>query len=193
MAPGVEDHIRTAAAGFEMPEEILRQIMSLTLVGRPGVAVYVGYTDGQPVTTGLGVRTGRTIGVYNIATIRSARKRGYGAAMTMRIAEDGAAHGCDVAVLQASEIGYPIYERLGYRTVAEYMGYVDPSSVEPLDVEVLTGQREKAHAMRRELARGTRAAARALRHAGLSTQDVGEILGISGARVAQIDHEPLGG
>ena len=128
---GVEDHIRTAAAGFEMPEEILRQVMSMALVGRRGVAVYVGYTDGQPLTTGLGVRTGRTIGVYNIATIPSARKRGYGAAMTTRIAEDGATDGCDVAVLQASEMGYPIYERLGYRTVVEYMGYVDPPSVEP--------------------------------------------------------------
>jgi hypothetical protein len=55
-----------------------------------------------------------------------------------------------------------------------------------------TRQREKADAIRRELARGTRSAARALRHAGLSTRDVGEILGISGARVAQMDHEPLG-
>src|SRR3990170_4084874 len=62
-----------------------------------------------------------------------------------------------------------------------------------LEVEDLTRQREKAHAIRRELARGTRSAAMALRKAGLSTRDVGEILGISGARVAQIDHEPLGG
>ncbi|OGO57773.1 MAG: hypothetical protein A2Z32_03670 [Chloroflexi bacterium RBG_16_69_14] len=62
-----------------------------------------------------------------------------------------------------------------------------------VDVEDLTRQREKAHAIRRELARGTRSAAMALRKAGLSTRDVGEILGISGARVAQIDHEPLGG
>jgi ribosomal protein S18 acetylase RimI-like enzyme len=128
---GIEDHIRTAAAGFEMPEEWVRAVMGLTLVARPGVAVYVGYTDGQPVTTGLGVRTGRTIGVYNVATVPAARKRGHGAAMTTRIAVDGGAAGCDVAVLQASVMGYAIYERLGYVTVVEYMGYVDPSSLEP--------------------------------------------------------------
>ena len=130
---GIEDHIRTAAAGFEMPEFILRGIVTPALAGRPGVAVYVGYKDGEPVATGLGVRTGRTIGVYNIATIPAARRRGYGAAMSTRIAVDGAAAGCDVAVLQASDMGYLIYERLGYRTVVRYMGYVDPASLPPPD------------------------------------------------------------
>ena len=127
---GLEDHITTAAAGFEMPEEPLRAIMAETMLGRAGLTVYVGYKGREPVTTGLGSRTGRTIGVYNVATIESARRRGYGAAMTTRIATDGAAAGCDVAILQASPMGHPVYERLGYRTVVEYMGYVDPSSID---------------------------------------------------------------
>ena len=55
--------------------------------------------------------------------------RGYGAAMTMRLAEDGAAVGCDIAILQASDMDKPIYERLGFRTVVEYLGYVDPASL----------------------------------------------------------------
>lgn len=130
---GIEDHIRTAAAGFGLSESILRGIMTPAMAGRSGVAIYVGYADDEAVTTGLGVRTGRTIGVYNIATVPAARKRGFGAAMSTRIAVDGAAAGCDVAVLQASDMGYPIYERLGYRTVVEYMGYVDPASLPPPD------------------------------------------------------------
>ena len=125
-AAGMEDHIVTAAAGFGMPEDMIRAFVAADLWQQPGRAVYVGYTDGEPVTTGLGVRTGRTIGVYNIATVESARKRGYGAAMTERIAADGAAAGCDVAILQASPMGLPISERLGYRTVVEYDGYVEP-------------------------------------------------------------------
>lgn len=126
---GVRDHIETAAAGFEMPLEWLELIVSERIATDPAAALYVGYTDGLPVTTGLGIRTGRTIGVYNIATVESARRRGYGAAMTMRIVDDGAAEGCDVAILQASEMGRPIYERLGFRTVVEYFGYVDPASL----------------------------------------------------------------
>jgi hypothetical protein len=124
-AAGMDDHLRTCALGFGMPEAILRSFISADLWREPGRAVYVGYVAGEPVTTALGVRTGNTIGVYNIATVGSARRRGYGAAMTLRVAADGAAAGCDVAILQASEMGRPIYERLGYRTVVEYDWYLD--------------------------------------------------------------------
>lgn len=54
----------------------------------------------------------------------------------------------------------------------------------------LADQRSKSEALRGEVADATRRTASALRRLGLSTRDVGEILGISGARVAQIDREP---
>jgi GNAT superfamily N-acetyltransferase len=123
---GVDDHVRTAAAGFELPEAILREIMSTKTANDPDLALYVGYAGGQPVTTGLGLRTGPTIGVYNISTVPAARGRGYGAAMTRRVANDGVRAGCDAAILQASEMGRPIYERLGYRTVVQYLGFGEP-------------------------------------------------------------------
>jgi GNAT superfamily N-acetyltransferase len=132
-AAGLADHVGAAADGFGMPREWLEAIMTTRLLDEPAATVYVGYTDGVPVATGLGIRTGRTIGVYSIATIETARKRGYGAAMTMRVVDDGAAGGCDVAILQASDMGQPIYERLGFRTVVEYTGWVDPASLEPHD------------------------------------------------------------
>jgi len=131
-AAGVADHIEAAAGGFEMPEGWLESIVTERLLDRPEAALYVGYTNGTPVTSGLGIRTGRTIGVYNIATVPSARRRGYGGAMTMRVVDDGAAAGCDVAVLQATASGYPVYERLGFRTVVEYDGFVDPVSLPPV-------------------------------------------------------------
>jgi GNAT superfamily N-acetyltransferase len=129
-ATGIEDHIRTAAVGFEMAEDLIRAIVVPALLGRDDVAVYVGYADGEPVATGLGFRTGSTIGVYNISTVESSRGRGFGAAMTRRVIADGLAAGCDVAILQSSEMGFPIYERLGFRTVVEYMGYVEPPATD---------------------------------------------------------------
>ena len=57
------------------------------------------------------------------------------------------------------------------------------------EIHRLTNQRSKVEALRAEVAEATRRAASDLRRMGLSTRDVGEILGISGARVAQIDRE----
>jgi GNAT superfamily N-acetyltransferase len=125
-AAGVADHHAAAAAGFDMAVEWLAAIITVELAGHPDAAVYAGYLDGRPVVAGLGIRSGRTIGVYDIATAPDARGRGYGAAMTMRIVDDGATAGCDIAALQASEMGRPLYERLGFRTVVEYVGWVDP-------------------------------------------------------------------
>ena len=49
--------------------------------------------------------------------------------------------------------------------------------------------RRDSDALRRRVASETRRATRKLRDAGLSTRDVGDILGISSARVAQIERE----
>jgi predicted RNase H-like HicB family nuclease len=62
----------------------------------------------------------------------------------------------------------------------------DPVAAE---VDWLIDQRSTVDALRSELARSTRAAAADLRRLGFSTRDVGEILGISGSRVAQMDRE----
>lgn len=127
---GIRDHIAAGSAGFGMPVEWFETVLGEATLADPGIAIYAGYTDGVPVTAGAGYRTGSTIGVYNIATVESARRKGYGAAMTMRIVDDGVAAGCDVAVLQSSDMGYPVYERLGFRTVVEYRGWVEPEPEE---------------------------------------------------------------
>lgn len=57
------------------------------------------------------------------------------------------------------------------------------------EVGRLVGIRREADALRAEVARETRRAAAELRSAGLSTRDVGEILGISGSRIGQIERE----
>ena len=47
-------------------------------------------------------------------------------------------------------------------------------------------QRTEAETLRREVAQATRSAAAKLRAAGLSRRDVGDLIGVSGARVGQI-------
>lgn len=125
-AAGIDAHREAVTAGFGTDPAVAVETVCLGLLDRPNCVLYLGYADGEPVVSGLGWRTGRTVGVYSIATIESARRRGYGAAMTARVVSDGIVAGCDVAALQASEMGRPIYERLGFRTVVRYAAYADP-------------------------------------------------------------------
>jgi hypothetical protein len=125
-AAGIDAHRQAATTGFGGDPAVALGTVCADLLGRPECAIYVGYVDGDPVVSGLGWRSGRTIGVYSIATIPSARRRGYAATMTSRVVADGALAGCDVAALQASELGRPIYERLGFRTVVKYSAYATP-------------------------------------------------------------------
>ena len=81
--------------------------------------------DGAPVATSLAVRTGDTVGIYSVATAPEARGRGIGTAMTWHLLRD-ADPGWTLAVLQASDMGRPIYERMGFRLVREFDEYVGP-------------------------------------------------------------------
>ena len=125
-AEGIDVHRRVVTAGFGSAPEVADGTACPDLLTRPECVVYVGYADGTAVVSGLGWRSGRTIGVYSIATVESARRRGYGAAMVARVVADGMAAGCDAAALQASEMGRPIYERQGFRTVVRYVAYRHP-------------------------------------------------------------------
>jgi ribosomal protein S18 acetylase RimI-like enzyme len=122
-AAGVEDHRVVVTDGFGVARSVAVETTGLGLLRTPECTIYVGYADGIPVTSGLGWRSGRVIGVYAISTVPDARRRGYGEAMTARVIADGIARGCDVAALQASEPGRRIYERLGFRVEVLYNAY----------------------------------------------------------------------
>lgn len=118
------EHTRLAAAGFEVDEEYFRGLVTPELARLDGMRTYVGEVDGDPVTTGVGYTDGDWVGVFNIATPAAHRRRGYGAAVTMRAVRDGVTAGARCAWLQASEAGRPVYEQLGFRTVASWACWI---------------------------------------------------------------------
>ena len=59
-----------------------------------------------------------------VGTVPEARGRGLAAAMTRVASNAGFDAGCTIASLQASEMGEPVYRRLGYREITRYRGYL---------------------------------------------------------------------
>jgi GNAT superfamily N-acetyltransferase len=89
---------------------------------------YLGYSEGRPVGTALLCTTPRVAGVYNVGTNSEYRRRGYGRALSLRAALDGLGAGCRISWLQASDMGRPLYEKLGYRAVEDLCYWVPPSA-----------------------------------------------------------------
>ena len=114
------DHRQMVVSAFDMPDALAAQFFSERLLDVIDAELYVGYVDGQPVASSALIATHRVAGVYNVGCAPAYRRRGFGEAMTWHAVGRGAEMGCVVASLQASEMGRPIYERMGFRVVAQY-------------------------------------------------------------------------
>lgn len=81
---------------------------------------YVGSLDGNPVAVSSLVMAAGLAGIYAVATLPDARNHGIGTAMTLHAMAEGKRRGAKAAVLQATKMGKPVYERIGFSTVYEY-------------------------------------------------------------------------
>jgi len=113
-------------AGFDVLFEA--SVRGIGLHEGAAMTHFLGLLDGSPVATSALLTSTDVAGIYNVATIEAARGRGIGAAMTVAAVDAGAATGRDLAALEASTMGRPIYERLGFRHVADFVSYADPSA-----------------------------------------------------------------
>lgn len=108
--------IRVASVGFGVPAEeepIWFEFFAETVFVSP-FRTYLALLDGQPVATSQLFTSAAVAGIYNVTCLLEARNRGIGAAITMAPLRDAVEMGYRVAILQASEMGYPVYRRLGF-------------------------------------------------------------------------------
>jgi GNAT superfamily N-acetyltransferase len=113
----LELHLEAQSAGFSMPIEGARAFLNPAAMKLPAVRVFNGRLDGRVVATSMVVVTASGAGVYSVSTIDDHRRRGFGEAMTVAAVEAAIAERVDLAYLQASDMGLPVYERLGFTTV----------------------------------------------------------------------------
>lgn len=106
--------------GFEMPAQISRHALPIAMFGLADVTTWLGRVDGVDVTTALGTIRDRVCGIFNVATPAEHRGKGYGAAITSAPLRRAWDDGCDLAYLQSSALGYPVYERLGFATAERW-------------------------------------------------------------------------
>jgi GNAT superfamily N-acetyltransferase len=80
---------------------------------------YLGYIEDRPATTSSVYFGAGVAGIYCVATLPEFRRRGLGAAMTISPLHEARELGYQTAILQSSQMGYPVYQRIGFRTTCQ--------------------------------------------------------------------------
>jgi GNAT superfamily N-acetyltransferase len=83
-------------------------------IGRTPWKMYLGRLNGEPVATNMLFNGGGVASVYAVATLPSARGKGIGSAITLKPLLEARSMGYRYAVLFSTEMGVPVYERIGF-------------------------------------------------------------------------------
>jgi hypothetical protein len=114
----------TFIRGFELPETMMPSF--LALIESLGINLplrhYLGFLNDQLVATSTLFLGAGVAGIYNVATVAAARGQGIGAAMTLAPLVEARAMGYRAGILQSSDMGYRVYQRLGFQELCQ-MGH----------------------------------------------------------------------
>lgn len=116
---GLDEFVAVSIEGG-MPPEAAQRLFSASFAADPDVELFTGRLEGRAVGTAVAIRSQEVSGVYAVGTVPGSRRQGVGTALTWAAIQSGRAWGCEMVVLQASEMGYPLYVGLGFRTVVSY-------------------------------------------------------------------------
>ena len=103
------------APGYGLPPEMGEPFAEVLAGVGDAMRHYIGYLDGVPVATSSLYPAAGVAGIYDVATLPEARGKGIGAAVTAAPLLEARAEGYRAAILQSSDMGFSVYQRLGFR------------------------------------------------------------------------------
>lgn len=118
--------IHVASIGFGVREEFEKVWYDFFVdaVFDTRFRTYLAVLNGQPVGTSQLFLSAGVAGIYNVTCIPEARGQGIGAAITLAPLLKAREMEYQVAILQASRLGYNIYRRLGFQDFGKLSVYL---------------------------------------------------------------------
>ncbi len=119
---------RVACEGSSMPQEFGQYLAAAQAslgFGAPSpLRTFLASFEGEPAATAALVLNAGIAGIYCVATLEAFRGRGLGTAVTVAALAAAREAGYEVGALQASTMGRPVYERIGFREVFRIATYI---------------------------------------------------------------------
>lgn len=117
-AEEVEELEAVSVRGFGNEEATIEPgtVHPPSILDEARMVLWLGRVNGKPVGASMGYRTDDAVGVFGVTTIASARRRGYGAALTAAAMLGDAGL---PSVLASSKDGERLYERLGFQRIGQ--------------------------------------------------------------------------
>jgi GNAT superfamily N-acetyltransferase len=106
--------------GFEVPQWAGQAWIEATQafgIERAPWRCYVGRLNGKPVASNMLFCGAGVASVFGVATLPEARGKGIGAAITLIAYDEARQMGYRHGVLFGTELGVPVYRRIGFRDV----------------------------------------------------------------------------
>jgi ribosomal protein S18 acetylase RimI-like enzyme len=124
------DYWRVAAAAYAsigFPPEIFAYYERHDGLSADNTVAFLAHLDGRPAAIAMTIVTGEVAGIYWVGVIEEARGSGLGRALTAAAVNAGFELGAELASLQASPMGEPVYRAMGFETVLDYRLYHCPA------------------------------------------------------------------
>ncbi len=123
----LEACIRIAASTFQIAEALVPRLVDIEL-GMPAdhretTAAFLGRVGGKPVASSVLFTSAGVAGLYFVGTLPAHRGRGLARAMTVHAMREGRERGYRIGTLQATEMGLPVYRRLGFQAYSRFEIY----------------------------------------------------------------------
>lgn len=125
-----EDYWRVAASSYVslgFPPEVFGHYTDRAGLSADNVAAFIAYLDDRPAGVAMTIVSHGVAGIYWVGSLEEARGQGLGRATTAAATNAGFDLGADIASLQASPMGKPIYLDMGFETIFDYRLLMSPA------------------------------------------------------------------